>query len=222
MLMAVFYKEWLKLRWFLLLYTLLGIIAITYIFLALKHSFDFSGIRNIWGAILFQGNQFYEIFKFVPLAGGVIVALAQYLPEISNKRIKLAFHLPLEENKVLLAMQALGAGCLFIAFLIFIGLIGFISLAYFPIEIVGDSVVTILPWLLAGFSAYFIVAFVVLEPSWVFRFLYSLIGTSFLFIHFLPAGIAGYGPATTGLSVLCVLLACSSLFTGYRFRKGEN
>jgi hypothetical protein len=171
--------------------------------------------------VLFQGHQFYSLFKYVPLAGGLTIAIAQYLPETINKRLKLTFHLPLTENNGLLLMQAFGAGSLLISFLIFGGLFAGFSLIYFPIEIVADLVVTILPWLLAGFAAYFMAALVVLEPNRVFRFFYSLVSGFSLTIYFASAGTAAYGPANSGLLVLTALLSIAFVFPAYRFRKGE-
>lgn len=218
---SVFYKEWLKTRWFIVGYTLLGVLGIGYLFLTLKHNFAFSGGKNVWNAVLFQGYQFYGLFKYVPLVGGLVIAIAQYLPETVNKRLKLTFHLPLAENNGLLLIQAFGAGSLLISFLIFGGLFTGFSLIYFPIEMVTDSVVTILPWLLAGFAVYFIVAFVVLEPNRVFRFCYSLVGGFFLTIYFASSATAAYAPVISGLVVLTALLSIAFVFPAYRFRKGE-
>lgn len=218
---SVFYKEWLKIRWFVFGYTLLGVLGIGYLFLALKHNFAFTGGKNVWNAALFQGYQFYSLFKYVPLVGGLTIAIAQYLPETVNKRLKLTFHLPLAENKVLLLMQAFGAGSLLVSFLIFGGLLSGFSLIYFPIEMVADIVITILPWLLSGFAAYFIVVLIILEPKWIFRFGYSVIGCFFLTIYFVSAGTAAYVPVNSGLLVLTALLSIAFVFPAYRFRKGE-
>jgi hypothetical protein len=218
---SVFYKEWLKIRWFVVGYTLLGILGIGYLFLALKHNFAFAGGKNVWNAALFQGHQFYSLFKYVPLAGGLAIAIAQYLTETINKRLKLTFHLPLTENSGLLLMQAFGAGSLLIVSLIFSGLFTGFSLIYFPIEIVTDNVVTILPWLLAGFTAYFIVALILLEPNRVFRFFYSLVGGFFLTIYFASSGTSAYAQVNSGLVVLTALLSIAFVFPAYRFRKGE-
>lgn len=198
----------------------MGTAMVGYLFLALKHSLEFTGPRNIWSSILFQGFQFYKLLKYIPLTGGAIVAAAQYLPEIASKRLKLTFHLPLRENNVLLVMQAFGTFGLVISFSVLLGFFAGFSLKYFPVQMVSDSAVTILPWFLAGFSAYFLVSLIILEPSWFFRFCYSLIGISLLAIHFLPAGTAAYGPANPGLSVLSLLLSVGLLFPAYRFRKG--
>lgn len=218
---SVVYKEWLKIRWFLIGYTLLGILGIGYLFLTVKHGFAFSGGKNIWNSILFMGHQFFSPLKYVPLVGGLTIAITQYFPETVNKRIKLTFHLPLGENKVLLIMHAFGAVSLMLSFLVFFGMFTGFSLIYFPIQIVTDSLITLSPWVLAGFSAYFLGALVILEPRWMFRFYYSLIGGFFLTIYFASAPTAAYGPANSGLFVLTAFLSIALLFSAYRFRKGE-
>jgi len=218
---SIVYKEWLKIRWFFVGYTLLGILGIGYLFLTVKHSFAFNGGKNTWNIVLFLGHQFFSPLKYVPLAGGLTIAIAQYFPETVNKRIKLTFHLPLGENKILLMMHAFGSISLLLSFLIFFGLFTGFSLIYFPVQMVADSLISIFPWFLAGFSAYFLVALIVLEPAWKFRLFYSLVGGFFLTIYYTSAVTAAYGPANTGLFVLTAFLSIALLFSAHRFRKGE-
>lgn len=219
---SVFYKEWLKIRWFLMGYTLLGILAIGYLFLTLKHGFTFSGAKNVWNSILFMGYQFFSPFKYAPLLGGLTIAIAQYFPETVSKRIRLTFHLPIGENKVLLMMHAFGTVSLLCSFFVFFAMFAGFSLIYFPIQMVTDSLITIFPWLLAGFSAYFLGALVILEPRWMFRFFYSSVGGFFLTIYFKSSVTSAYGPANSGLFVLTAFLSIALIFSAYRFRKGEN
>lgn len=219
---SVFYKEWLKIRWFILLYALVGFVVIVYIYLKLKHSFMFLGAKNVWGAILFQSIVYFKVFRFIPLIGGTIIAFTQYLPEVLNKRIKLSFHLPLNENKILLLMQVFGALSLFISFLVFLILFGIIGLYFLPEQIVLDSLITIFPWILAGFSSYFIVSFLVLEPMWIYRFIYFLNGAFFISIHFASIITVSYKPIILSLTLMSILLSSALLFSGYRFRKGES
>ncbi|MDP2888469.1 MAG: hypothetical protein Q8P34_05800 [Bacteroidota bacterium] len=218
---SIVYKEWLKIRWFLIGYTLLGILGIGYLFLTVKHGFAFSGGKNIWNSILFMGHQFFSPLKYVPLLGGLTIAIAQYFPETVNKRIKLTFHLPLRENKALLMMHAFGAVSLLLSFLVFFGMFTGFSLLYFPVQMVTDSIISIFPWFLAGFSAYFLVALIVLEPAWKFRLFYSLVGGFFLTIYLNSPVTGAYDPANSGLFVLTAFLSIALLFSAYRFRKGE-
>nr|WP_320021798.1 hypothetical protein [uncultured Draconibacterium sp.] len=220
---SILYKEWLKIRWFAIIYAALGVLVVGNIFLKVQHDFEFSEAANYWYSILFHGNRFYEysLFKFVPLLGALAIALAQYFPETVNKRIKLTFHLPVNENKALLVMVLFGAFCLFaiaaIQVLLFTGL----SLLYFPAEIIQSALISVAPWFLCGFAVYFLSALIVLEPVWKYRFLYLLVAVTFVPIYLQSAASRAYSPALPLLILPTVLLSVALLFSGYRFRKGE-
>ena len=220
---SILYKEWLKIRWFAIIYAALGVLVVGNIFLKVQHDFEFSEAANYWYSILFHGNRFYEysLFKFVPLLGALAIALAQYFPETVNKRIKLTFHLPVNENKALLVMVLFGAFCLFaiaaIQVLLFTGL----SLLYFPAEIIQSALISVAPWFLCGFAVYFLSALIVLEPVWKYRSLYLLVAATFVPIYLQSAASRAYSPALPLLIIFAVLLSVALLFSGYRFRKGE-
>lgn len=219
---SVIYKEWLKIRWFLVGYSLLGTLGICYLFVSLNHDFTFLGGKNLWNNFLYLGHQFFLPFKYVPLLGGLVIGLAQYFPETVNKRIKLTFHLPLKENTVLLWMHIFGTACLFMLFAIFFGMFTALSLVYFPRQMVTSCLISIFPWFLAGFTAYFLVALIVLEPAWKYRIFYTLVGAFFLTIYLKTSVTAAYGPANSGLLVLTIFLSTALLFSAQRFRKGEQ
>ncbi|MCK9411571.1 MAG: hypothetical protein M0Q53_04665 [Prolixibacteraceae bacterium] len=218
---SIVFKEWLKIRWFLIAFTLFGIVVNGYLFLKVQHGFTFQGGTSFWYNILFMRYHYFDYFRYFPLLEGLVIALAQYFPETVHKRIKLTFHLPLKENNVLLMMQAFGTSCLLFSYLLL--LLVFISLGslYFPSEMVYDAIVSVIPWFLAGFVAYFFVALIVLEPSWLYRFLYSLIAGFFVNVYLKSSLISAYGPAIPVLSLLTILMSIALLFPAYRFRKGE-
>lgn len=218
---SIIYKEWLKIRFFLIGFTALGIIGLGYLFLKVQHGFTFNSGTGFWYNILFMGMQFFGYFKYIPLFGGLMIAVAQYFPETINKRIKLTFHLPLDENKVLLMMHLFGTVCLLGAYLLLLGSFIALSTIYFPSQMVWDSIVSVIPWFLAGFVGYFFVALIVLEPVWMYRFFYALVAGFFVTIYIKSPVIAAYGPAIPGLSILTILLSITLLFSAYRFRKGE-
>ncbi|MFY9152035.1 MAG: hypothetical protein WAO52_08475 [Prolixibacteraceae bacterium] len=218
---SIIYKEWLKIRWFLIGFTALGIIGVGYIFLKVQHDIAFMQAKNYWYATLFQDFKYFEYLKLLPLAGGLALGIAQYFPETINKRIKLTFHLPLKENKVLMMMHAFGTLSLLIAYiLLFLFFFGF-SKIFFAKEMVNNALVTIFPWFLAGLSTYFIVALVVLEPIWKYRSFYFLTGAFFITIYLEPAVTAGYRPVNPILFLLTACLSIVLIFSAYRFRKGE-
>lgn len=218
---SIVYKEWIKIRWFLIGFTLLGIVGIGYLFLKVQHGFTFQGGTSFWYNILFMGLQFFGFFKYFPLFGGLLIGVAQYFPETINKRIKLTFHLPLKENKVLLMMHAFGVVCLALSYTLLLGVFITMSSIYFPSQMVFDSIVSVTPWFLAGLVAYFFVALIVLEPVWMYRLLYAMVAGFFVNIYVKSPAIAAYGPAIPGLFVLTILMSIALLFPAYRFRKGE-
>jgi hypothetical protein len=81
--------------------------------------------------------------------------------------------------------------------------------------------VTLCPWVLSGFAIYYLVALIVLEPVWKYRFAYLLVAAAFVPLFYEQALPGGYGPANPVLFVLVIILSISLLFSGYRFRKGE-
>jgi hypothetical protein len=218
---GVLFKEWIKLKWFLILYGLLAILVIGYIFLKVRHDFLFNEPKSYWYSILFQGLQYFKHLKYIPLAGGLVVATAQFFPETVNKRIKLSFHLPREENGLLLQMMAFGTigllTCYLVAFVLFLAL----SNVYFPVEIISAAVNTVIPWFLGGLAAYFLAALVLLEPVWLFRVLYFLASGAIIPLFFKPSVSGGYASLNPYLGGMVVLLSISLLYSGYRFRKGE-
>jgi hypothetical protein len=155
------------------------------------------------------------------LAGGVIVGFVQYIPETLNKRIKLTFHLPLGENKALMLMHAFGSGCLALSYLLILSLFFILSKFYFASEIIIDAGITIFPWFLAGFTAYYMIAFIILEPMWKYRIFFLITATFLISIYLYPSISAGYGPANPWLFILTVGSGIAVIFSAYRFRRGE-
>lgn len=218
---SIIYKEWIKTRWFLLILTALGLLAVGNIFLKVQHNITFNEAHKYWYLILFQGQLYYKSLKFIPLAIGLIIALAQYIPEITDKRMKLTFHLPINENKVLLMMLGYGLLTLLMSFaLIFVV---FVMLSYnsLPVEIVKPALSSIAPWFMAGLAAYFLGALITLEAIWKYRIAYVLAAAAFIMLYFEYSIAGGYAMINWKLVVLTVLISLSLTFSAYRFRKGE-
>jgi len=218
---SLVYKEWIKTRWFLLILTLLGLLAVGNVFLKLQHNITFNEANKYWYMILFQNIIFYKSLKFVPLVIGVLIAIVQYVPEITNKRMKLTFHLPINENKILMMMLAYGTImlllCYILLFLLYIGL----GNTMLPKEIMQASLSSIFPWFMAGFAAYFLGALITLEVIWKYRIAYFLAASAFILFYF-ESGLSGsYALINGKLVILTLLLSISLTFSAYRFRKGE-
>lgn len=220
---SIIYKEWIKIRWVTTIFAALGCLAVGNIFLKVQHEFVFNEAPVYWYNILFQNDQFYNygLFKFIPALGALVVALAQFFPETVNKRIKLTFHLPINENKSLIQMMVFGTVCLLATYVVILLLFTGLSFWFFPAEIIGKTLISIAPWFLGGFAIYYLAAVIVLEPIWKYRFLYFIASAAFVPVYFEKATFGGYAPAIPILLLFAALLSISLLFSGYRFRKGE-
>jgi hypothetical protein len=219
---SIVYKEWLKVRWFLLGLAVLGILSLGSIFLKVQHDILFNEANNYWYFILFQGYSYFGgIFKYVPLVIGVGIGVAQFVPEILNKRIKLTFHLPVNENRALLMMLSFGFLCLFATYAVMFGLFVAFSYYFLAAEIVAAALISVTPWFLAGLSAYFLVALIVMEPIMKYRVFYLVVAYFFITLFLEPSVPGGYAPMIWKLLVLTAMTSVSLLFSAYRFRKGE-
>ena len=218
---SIVFKEWLKLKWVFIIFTLVGIMVIGSIFLTLQHDLKFYGATNYWYSILFMGLQYFQLLKYVPLAIGLSIGIAQYFPETVNKRIKLSFHLPVEENRLLFLMMLCGTLSLLVSFgLMFLFFWG-LSIHFLPYEIVSAAVISITPWFLAGFAIYYFIGLIVMEPVWKYWIFYGLVGYAFIDLY-LESSIAGaYEHVNIKFLILTILLSISLLFSANRFRKGE-
>ncbi len=221
MLESMIYKEWIKIRWILIGSGIAGLLVVAYMFMNVQRTITFGGASGAWYNILFLGVKIFNSLNYIPLLIGIAVGVAQYFPETVNKRIKLTFHLPINENKALLMMLGVGTLSLLAIFLLQFLVFWMLSSFYFGSEITIASLITITPWFLSGLAAYFMVALIVLEPIWKYRILYAFAAAIFLPLY-LKTGMTGaYAPINIQLALLTVLTSVSLLFSAYRFRKGE-
>lgn len=218
---SVIFKEWLKIRWAVAMMLLLGILVLGDILLNIRHNIAFFQAENYWYNILFQGYLYFVLLKFVPLIIGAGIAITQYFPETVNKRIKLTFHLPVNEDRILLSMHLFGFLCLLGIFIVLFCLFYLGSSIFLPAGIVKPALGTIIPWFLGGIAVYFWVSMIVLEPLWLYRFLYAAIGFVFILFFFEKTPAGGYQHMIPWIVLLTLLSSIGILFSGYRFRKGE-
>jgi hypothetical protein len=218
---SVIYKEWIKTRWVIILYAILGLGVVAYIFLNVQRDFKFNDANNYWYNILFMGVRYFGSLKFVPLFGALAISVAQFFPETVSKRIKLTFHLPLNENRVLLMMMLYGTVALVASYFLQLALFYALSVVFFPSDIIFPALASITPWFLSGFACYYLAALIVLEPVWKYRVAYLVVAGTFVPLYIQSAPTGAYAPANLALALLVIIISVSLLFSGYRFRKGE-
>lgn len=221
MIKSIIYKEWLKIRWAIIGAATILLLGAVHIFLTLRHDLSATEATNYWYNVIFMNLSFFNILKFIPAAVGLSVAAFQYVPEVTDKRIKLSLHLPLNEDRMLLSMHLFGTCCLLTVFVLFLLTFTFVSSLFFPAELTIAALQTILPWILSGLAAYFLAATIILEPLWKFRALFAIISFGFLKIFFERALMKAYAGMNSFLIIITLLLSIAVIYSGYRFRKGE-
>ena len=218
---SVAFKEWIKTRWFLIILALIGVIAVGNIFLKVQHNIAFNEASKYWYLILFQNHHYFSNMKFIPLFIGLIIAAAQYIPEIMERRIKLTFHLPINENKILIMMLGFGTISLLVSYALIFSVFVSLSNHFFAEEIVHAVIISVTPWFLAGFATYFLAALIILEAIWKYRVAYFITAAAFILLFFESSVAGGYSPVNLKMVILTSVISISLLFSAYRFRKGE-
>jgi len=221
MIKSIIYKEWLKIRWVIICAAAILFLSVVQIFLTLRHDMSAAEATNYWYNIIFLNLSFFNILKFIPVAVGLSVAAFQYVPEVTEKRIKLSLHLPMKEDRMILSMHLFGTCCLIMVFVLFLLVFAITNSLFFPAELNLAALQTVFPWILGGMAAYFLAATIILEPIWKYRALFALVSFEFISIYFEKASFKAYIGMNWYLLIITALLSIALVYSGYRFRKGE-
>lgn len=222
MVKAIFYKEWIKTRWFLL-----GAILILWAFAAfamlnIDKMIDVNGAQPVWEFILSKDATFLSMLTYIPLLLGVLLGVFQYVPEMQRKCLKLTLHLPFATNRMMFCMVFYGLAVLLVVYIpaILTILLGLNS--FFASEMTMHMILSLTAPLLAGFLGYVFASWITLEPTWKMRILNILISAIIIKILFMgdyPEAYDAFSPIIiifTLLSTTLVLLSVS------RFKEGKQ
>lgn len=220
---ALFYKEWIKTRRVILLLGIILLALIIYSFINTGQMFRIGGAVQTWTNIILKDMPFLpEVIKWFPLLAGLLLGLVQFIPEMTDKRLKLTLHLPLPEGKILSSMLIYGIISLLILYLLFYLILFFGLQVYYPAEIIKVMNWQIIPYLLGGIGSYFFAAWICLEPTWrqrVFNTLAAIAGISLFYMDAKP------GAYVTFIPFLITFVVIGFLFPFYstsRFKDGAQ
>ncbi len=222
MIKSIFYKEWIKSRWALLVLFCVFAGMMAYALMSMTRDIRVNGYGEVWEMIVQKGLTHVDYLKFLPLLAGICLGIVQYVPEMANKRLKLTLHLPLKESHIILSM--LGFGILYLAVLftlcyLFTGIgIG----RYFSHEVVSWNLAALQPWLWSGLPAYLLTAWICLEPVWKQRIVNSVIAIAVLFLFYFNVLPGAYAPFLPWLILLTALSISFSFYSLIRFKDGEQ
>jgi len=219
---ALFYKEWLKIKETFLFVSLLGLGIVIYLYFDIEQTNTFNNSNAFWSLITARGYLYYDLFRYIPLVAALALALAQFIPEVINKKLKLTLHLPLKENKILLSMQSFTFGLLILLSLLWLLLMIIISSIYFPAEIVNSMILTSLPWFMAGILTYFSVSALIIEPLWNRRIINAVVSISLLWLLTSNVRYSAFSGLLPLLSIVVLFSFSFILWSGRRFKIGVS
>ena len=220
--LPIFYKEWLKTRWYCL-----AALAVTwgftgYCLLRIGRVVRLMGAEHLWLVMLERDAIFIEPLMFVPLIAGALLALVQFAPEMLQSRLKLTLHLPCSHTRMVAAMLGYGllvlAGCFASCF----ALMGVYLYGILPAELRAYVLLTALTWHVAGLAAYLLGAWVCLEPTWKRRAVNLLVSACLLRVFFLSTVPEAYNPFLPLLVVCTLSLAVLPQLSVWRFKAGKQ
>lgn len=219
----IYYKEWIKTRWYLLLMFLATNGFAGYSILRLFRASELKGIAHIWEMALTRDSVFIEIpLQYIPIIACAGLALVQFIPEMHNKCLKLTLHLPYSPVKLLYSMIKFGLlACVAVEIVnIAVLLLGIIPL--FAHEIYWRIILTSLPWFLAGIASYLLTSWVVLEPTWPRRIFNIVLSSLILRVYYLSSYPESYNSFLIYLSIFTLLLGSLSWLSVQRFKDGKQ
>ncbi|MDD3965435.1 MAG: hypothetical protein WC372_01550 [Candidatus Neomarinimicrobiota bacterium] len=223
MLKAILYKEWIKLRWAVIVIAGLSLLTLAYSIGMINYYIEFQGALNNWLYVIGKSLLLRNIVfvKYLPLITGLTFGLLQFVQEMSRNRMRLSYHLPISEKKLLLSSVGIGYAFLLaeIVFLFF-GLWLVVAVNY-PAEIVQKALLSMIPWFLGGSAVYFLTSFIILEPSWIYRIIYGIVSAGLTSLYFQASTYDQYRTLWTFVLIV-LLIPLTILFAGHRFRRGTK
>lgn len=216
----ILYKEWLKTRWPLLGMAAVMVAFTFYSLLNLAKVVEFRGADILWSTLVFKETVLIEQLKYLPALAGAVLSVAQFLPEMTRKRLKLTLHLPYPQGKMIALMAMYGMAAVTLLSLLQALVIGIVLGRWIVSELVVRVLVTAAVWYLAGWATYLWMAAICLEPTWRMRIVLLLILAGLVWLLFLSGIPEAYNDFLPWL-VLYVLCGVVLLYHGVaRFKEG--
>lgn len=220
--MNITYKEWIKTRWFLLVALVAHWGFVGYSLLRVNRVASLHGEDHVWVVMMTHDQVFVDLLQYIPVITGLLLGLFQFCPEMYHKCLKLTLHLPIGHLRITSQMLSWGVLSM-LALTVTDYLILFCYLqAILPIELYGRILATALPWYLAGFAAYLLCAWIVLESAWRHRLFNIVVALLVLRIYFISSTPCAYMRISWGLAVFTLLLATLSVISITRFKEGKE
>jgi hypothetical protein len=220
---ALLLKEWLKCRWFFCGALVVNFGGCLFFYLELRSLLRLEHAEMVWYRAAHLDTVFFLDLRWLPLLAGVVVAAAQGVPELRGRRLRLMLHLPLPVNLLFLFWLLSGSTFYLVIGLMDLVLVVAIMRHFFPADFVMPTILTLLPWLLAGWFAYGATLTVLLEPNRIRQIFLLAVGCLALPLFLAGSGYGWSAPALPGLALLVPAILLGVYLCGHRCReKGEK
>lgn len=163
---AVIKKEWIKIKYFIYALSLFSVVIVSYFWYNLN--FEFATIEPksmMWYRFAHLEQKPYYEFLYFFLLIGVVVSLAQFIPERIRNRIKIITHLPLSLKSALIIHLAVGFVFIIIVSSFLSLFIISIILFYYPIEILSVVVKDLFFFFLGTLIVYLGISSAIIDKS---------------------------------------------------------
>ena len=219
---AIFFKEWIKTKWYLLLAFLTTCGFAGYAMLRINRVVNLKGADHLWEVMLTHDAIFIDLIQFIPVLAGIVLALVQFMPEMHRKCLKLTLHLPYPQLQMINEMLVYGVIALMICFgLNFLIMFGYLQ-SIMPHELYSRILLSAYPWYLAGITAYLLISWICLEPTWKLRVFNLVVSALILRIYFLAPVPEAYNSFLPLLTVLSIIPITFSNISISRFKEGKQ
>ncbi len=222
MIQAIFYKEWIKTRWYLLLATLFMIGISGYCMLRVNRAIALQGADHLWIVMVQKDAIFIDLLQFVPLLIGILLAVVQFFPEMQRKCLKLTLHLPYSQKKMIMSMLAFGVLTLTACLAAGLVVMGVYLPQHFTGQLVRHILLSAAPWFLAGMAGYLLFSWICLEPAWKRRVPNLIVAVLVLRVYFLAPAAEAYNDFLPWLALYTLLTASLSWISVTRFKAGKQ
>ena len=222
MIKAIFYKEWIKTRWYFLLAMLASWGFVGYSLLKINRVISIKGPAHLWEVMLERDVVFIDLLTYMPLIIGVVFAMVQFVPEMQQSRLKLTLHLPCSHYKTIVQMLLFGSALLLLCFISNFILMGAYLAQALASELFQRILLTALTWYLAGITGYLLTAWICLEPTWKRRVFNLLVSAALLRIFFLSSAPEAYTGFLPALAIYTLFIMLLPMLSVYRFKTGKQ
>ncbi len=220
---AIFYKEWIKTRMSVLIMVAVMAAAIIYTFINTAQDFRVAGAVNVWNTFITKDMALLPaLMQWIPMLLGLMLALAQFVPEMTDKRLKLTLHLPMPEGRIVTLLLAYGVTVLATFFVISYAVLTAGFRAWYPAEMISGMYLKSLPWFMGGWCAYLLTAWICLEPIWKYRALNALAAVCLCSFFFIKGASGAYLPFIPYLAVFAVVCFAFPFYSAARFKEGAQ